>query len=417
MRIVPQKVCYELKMAMFNQHRMNDQGEVLPVGNELSTDPEHESEPFWAYIHLWNSCPESVRTQIGGMSARLIYSAEESAKTDIYTANLDADQIAILSNEKFVREINRERILQLDSEDDVLAKLADGNEAAQAIFARIEAEAGLIDPINIMGAVHNIRDFDYVRLYGAEIVRYHEQFAEGDLAKTMAVGRACQCGLTNYKEVHANLSPAFATELLNRVQKQMPRYGAIEANRQAKQEAEERDARLERELDELFANHPVLICGSVYLLPDSDDDKEGVDTVILKHEDDAVAVVIGDELKSYGLAKCSELGVTNLSFIAISAELMKKYFAVERKKALDETFNAFEDVVAASALEATRAERSGVDGELITKAFCASLQHGMAVVSEEGQEHNDPTQAGAAGAQAAQTAFQASLSMQQTKES
>jgi hypothetical protein len=415
MKVNPQKVCYELQLALHKLHRMDEEGNVLPFDANRPIDRALEQEPLCAVVHtIGDICAEQRARLEQGFHAKHIFA-------NIFAVTLNAEEIVAISELDFVALLNRERVLSFTIEGApvVRGKIGEGNPEAEAIFDEIEAKGAFVDPVNVWGPLSSIKDFDNVRLYGADLVKFHKTLCGGDIVKTMAVARAQQLNLfcpvdtaTGRHLVKRALAEGwskFGERALELVRERLPKFGLIEENRRAKEEETAREARLQDELDALLMNHPELFGGSVTFRC-AEGDKDAVDMMLVQHDVITTAVVNSEGLKQEGERKFEELGIATLVFLHVPEPLfgkLKRYF---RQREIDAMFETVNHVVAATAIEATRAERNGSDPSRVGLAMCEALKVGLHACTEAAGAEEDSDEIARRGSAAAKRAFHTELS-------
>ena len=87
-----------------------------------------------------------------------------------------------------------EKIKSTDSTMDIILKMSDGNPGALNAIMQI-LEPNNIDPDNSLGGFGVVLLLDTYGIYGTDIYVLYSDICGKDLAKTLAVLRACQFGL------------------------------------------------------------------------------------------------------------------------------------------------------------------------------------------------------------------------------
>lgn len=89
-----------------------------------------------------------------------------------------------------------ERIKLTDNTMTVIMKMSEGNPGAMNVLMQLLSEQSkTIDPDNMLGGLGVVLSLDSIGIYGTDIYVLNSDLCDRNLAKMLAVLRACQLGL------------------------------------------------------------------------------------------------------------------------------------------------------------------------------------------------------------------------------
>ena len=112
------------------------------------------------------------------------------------------------------------------------AKLAEGNPGAATVLINLINEAEKIDPDDFMGGIGSMLNLDSYGIYGTDIWVFYSDICNKDLARVVAVLRACELGMFSSKVLaeacnkqdHSGVAMVPVEELYLKVKERLPRF-------------------------------------------------------------------------------------------------------------------------------------------------------------------------------------------------
>lgn len=125
------------------------------------------------------------------------------------------------------------RIELSDNGFSAMIKLSGGNPGALNVLMRLMAEAGAIDPDDIMGGMGSVLFLDTLNIYEEKIWMLYKDICGEDIVKVVGLLRACQLGYLPQKELtsainhpggYGQMEASRIDELMKKVRERLPNF-------------------------------------------------------------------------------------------------------------------------------------------------------------------------------------------------